>query len=126
MSGSVPFILRKDSSHLNNKCNNYEFKPEVKALLGTISSISSDMAVPSTLEAKQRYFPWKLLMVPRFWIAKVPELLDVTILGSDDKSNGFPSLVQLKLRNKRNVTVGRPQDSILVLIRVGARGFYQN
>lgn len=124
-TSSFPFIVRKGRSHLHNKSNNYKFKAKAKPLLGTISSISSDMAVPSRLDAKQRYFPWKLLMIPRFWITKVPELLDATILGSDDKSNGFPSLVQLKLKNKINVTVGRHQDSILVLTR-GKWVFYGN
>lgn len=47
----------------------------------------------------------------------MPELFDVTILGSDDKSNGFPSLVQLKLRNERNVIVG----SILIINQSGGK-----
>lgn len=97
-TSSFPCNLRKHSFHRKKP------KPTENVLLGTISSISSDMAVPSTLDAKQRYFPWKLVMIPRFWITNVPELLDATILVSDNKSNGFPSFVQLKLKNNPSVT----------------------
>lgn len=64
--------------------------------LGTMNSISSDIATPSLLEAKQRYFPWKCAICPSFGIRKVPELLEAMIRGSE-KSKGLPSFVHVNL-----------------------------
>lgn len=71
-------------------------------LPGTMNSISSDTAVPSLLDAKQRYFPWKWEMCPSFGILNVPELLDTIIRGSE-RSKCLSSLVHENLEDKENL-----------------------